>query len=813
VPSLRFPDTGTRRVELNNGKPAINARGYLYEDEDLTVPAEVYRDVNGVKGDQYPEDEDGRVSIRLDAYGRQVDYWGPASGQDRLWIVVAGVKSVVDADYNSRLDSLGARVTDLESDSAADATVLHKSGAETKTGVLTFVDSPVVPTPSGATAAANKGYVDTAVAAEATARATADTSVAAAAASALAAHEADTTSIHGIANTALLETISGAQAKADAAQAAAISAASTDAASKVAAHEADTTAVHGIADTSVLETQTGAQTKATAAQNAAISAAASDATTKASAAQAAAISAAATDATTKANAAQAAAIAVTAPATALPSLDYTGVVDATAAINAALVSGASVVTAAGTLKISGSGVIIPAGVSFDSSQTTFVYTGTGVAFTVAEQISNQSMRVVKFGKVRRSASGWWAGTDTTSIGLRLLNCNWNKIHITEFLSFETGVLVEGNDAGTCYNDIFLGRVSENRRNVRFLNVGTGWTNSNNFYGGALRVSSDVAWNGTDGINGPTASVMLDMSTAGNGNNFWGTTLEAGNCWRQFRIGSAYNNLWNCRFEQARAGGCEFLAGSLFNSVISGYDNYGPGSAIFTDAGQNTIIGTRGMRMYGDSASGTPANGGLAAYEAKGVAGAADVLFRGREFGGNLRVEINARGQSRHYIGAGAFPILLVDPTTLAPLSGGGYSAGRGNADPDVCIGRSPGNQAAWISNAPILRKTSSTTLTASGALAITAYLADVHIVTLQGNATSTTISTPANSTVWTQEIRFELVQDATGSRTWVAPTNVKWAGAAAPVLSTTAGRRDIFTLRYDPDITAWVEVGRSMNVG
>jgi hypothetical protein len=77
---------------------------------------------------------------------------------------------------------------------------------------------------------------------------------------------------------------------------------------KVDTHSADTTGVHGIADTSLLETQTGAQTKATAAQSAAISTAATDATTKASAAQAAAISAAATDATTKASAAQAAAI-------------------------------------------------------------------------------------------------------------------------------------------------------------------------------------------------------------------------------------------------------------------------------------------------------------------------------------------------------------------------------------------------------------------------------------------------------------------------------------------------------------------------
>ncbi|MFD4912837.1 SGNH/GDSL hydrolase family protein [Streptomyces virginiae] len=58
----------------------------------------------------------------------------------------------------------------------------------------------------------------------------------AAAAAALAAHEADTTSVHGITNTAVLETQSGAQSKADTAQAAAVSTAAADATSKVTTH-------------------------------------------------------------------------------------------------------------------------------------------------------------------------------------------------------------------------------------------------------------------------------------------------------------------------------------------------------------------------------------------------------------------------------------------------------------------------------------------------------------------------------------------------------------------------------------------------
>lgn len=60
----------------------------------------------------------------------------------------------------------------------------------------------------------------------------------AAATAALASHEADTTSVHGITNTAALETQSGAQSKADAAQATAASTAADDATAKVSAHTA-----------------------------------------------------------------------------------------------------------------------------------------------------------------------------------------------------------------------------------------------------------------------------------------------------------------------------------------------------------------------------------------------------------------------------------------------------------------------------------------------------------------------------------------------------------------------------------------------
>jgi len=140
-------------------------------------------------------------------------------------------------------------------------------------------------------------------------------------------HEAQTTSVHGIANTAELETQTGAQAKADAAQAAA----ELDATTKANAAQA---AAIAAAELDALAKANAAEAAAIAA---AVAAAALDATTKANAAEAAAVAAAALDATEKATEAETNAIAAAVAAAAL---------DATTKANAAETSAASGTTAA-----------------------------------------------------------------------------------------------------------------------------------------------------------------------------------------------------------------------------------------------------------------------------------------------------------------------------------------------------------------------------------------------------------------------------------------------------------------------------------
>lgn len=105
--------------------------------------------------------------------------------------------------------------------------------------------------------------VASAVAVEAAARAAADT-----------AHEADTTNIHGIADTAQLETVTGSAAKVETHRTdtsdvhgipdTSVLATDSEVATAVSDHSTDTTNVHGIADTSALETTAGSAAKVAA---------------------------------------------------------------------------------------------------------------------------------------------------------------------------------------------------------------------------------------------------------------------------------------------------------------------------------------------------------------------------------------------------------------------------------------------------------------------------------------------------------------------------------------------------------------------
>jgi len=96
----------------------------------------------------------------------------------------------------------------------------------------------------------------------------------------------------------------------------------------------------------------------------------------------------------------------------------------------------------------------------------------------------------------------------------------------------------------------------------------------------------------------------------------------------------------------------------------------------------------------------------------------------------------------------------------------------------------------------------------SGSLSFDVSTAHLLYATLNGNVTSLAFTNPTTDGI----LEVHLIQDGTGSRTLSgAASSIKWTGGAAPTLTTTAGRRDIFQFRVSGG--NFYELPRSMNVG
>lgn len=152
------PDEAVRTVFLTSGsnKGKASAQGMsvpLYADLALSVPADVRSTTDAVIQGTPP-------TLTVDAYS-MIPLFKFPDGVDIVYTSIGGGPPVaLYARADERIDDLNTRVVSVETGGAGDALLVHKSGAETVAGVKTFSASPLVPTPTTASQAAPKAYVD-----------------------------------------------------------------------------------------------------------------------------------------------------------------------------------------------------------------------------------------------------------------------------------------------------------------------------------------------------------------------------------------------------------------------------------------------------------------------------------------------------------------------------------------------------------------------------------------------------------------------------------------------------------------------------
>jgi hypothetical protein len=296
-----------------------------------------------------------------------------------------------------------------------------------------------------------------------------------------------------------------------------------------------------------------------------------------------------------------------------------------------------------TLTFNGINVIMSLGAATSYIQ----YSGTGNAVLIT---NGHGCRLEL--SVRRPTR-LWDTTDATSEGVVILNSNEVRGRL-DVRNFWRGVTLRGDNNGTSYCNLDLAWIQDCKTGLKFDAVGTGWANENRFTGKISYTSGAASYVGT---------CMIDLSTAGNGNEFR-MTLEGSVHERTFKCATTYNLWIGCRWEANPNGALEFLAAAQFNYVIGGYGLVG--SNMITDAGSwNTIIGAAYVsHTFGQ---GSNPRGMLL----KTQTAIAPLLTVAEANGAETRMDIQSDGTATWYISTGK----EANNTPLLQLLGGIGTAG------------------------------------------------------------------------------------------------------------------------------------------
>ena len=157
---------------------------------------------------------------------------------------------------------------------------------------------------------------------------------------------------------------------------------------------------------------------------------------------------------------------------------------------------------------------------------------------------------------------------------------------------------------------------------------------------------------------------------------------------------------------------------------------------------------------------------------------------------------------------------LMGGNTSGPPASGTFSqldiAVDGTGAAWICT--AAGTPGTWVQAGTVLARASApavVALTDGASIAVNAALGNDFRVTLGGNRTIAAPSNPVDG----QVIRFQLTQDATGSRTitWTSTAGgFDFGTPGAPTLTTTAAKTDMVRFAYNATIGKWLYDGSNL---
>lgn len=252
--------------------------------------------------------------------------------------------------------------------------------------------------------------------------------------------------------------------------------------------------------------------------------------------------------------------------------------------------------------------------NFDLGTLTYRYTGTGTAVRIGDPNADVRATVgtaprTRFANKGPSGTGW----DSTSCGVELVNLIGANVTIPHVVNFCDGLRLAAEGTGTVYNNVYLGRVENKKRNIVLTTGEAGsWTGENKFYGGQVSHLNGEPGAGTRQI------IMTGRPGAGDisrptGNLFIGTSLETRIAERILDVESGRANFWlGCRWEDARWSERPAILwgpNAIHNMVIGGYDADRLSEERATGQSMNCVIAPGQWFFPGENQVGTGRGGG------------------------------------------------------------------------------------------------------------------------------------------------------------------------------------------------------------
>jgi hypothetical protein len=266
----------------------------------------------------------------------------------------------------------------------------------------------------------------------------------------------------------------------------------------------------------------------------------------------------------------------------------------TDAIAVAAVNGGRVILSGSQIFLSTGNTITDDNVSigsYDESTLRLSGTGTLLTFSAATTLTRQDCGIFGNLKLRRATAEWNDLTDTTSVALLLQNCYRFQYEQVDIRRFFRAIDMLGDGHGCVYNFFHIRQLIDNRFQLRFRRINSGWCNENNFEGGN--------WSNVLTGAATTEHITWDF---GDGNHFWGCSFE-GKPTRTVTLSSdATNSDFNgCRFE-VLDGGLEMIDSTGTNITFNGcqYARTDLDMIIRSGAGLHTIVGGSAVSYFDEN---------------------------------------------------------------------------------------------------------------------------------------------------------------------------------------------------------------------